>query len=59
MRLVILTGSLAGTKFEVSPIGLTVGRRPECELRFGDADNRVSGPARANLVARRRLDPPG
>ena len=43
MRLVILTGSLAGTKFEVSPIGLTVGRRPECELRFGDADNRVSG----------------
>ena len=43
MRLVILTGSLAGTTFEVTRAGLTVGRRPECEVRFGDADNRVSG----------------
>ena len=43
MRLVILSGSLAGTTFEVTRAGLTVGRRQECEVRFGDADNRVSG----------------
>ena len=43
MRLVILTGSLAGTKFDVSPIGVAIGRRENCDLRFADADAVVSG----------------
>jgi S1-C subfamily serine protease len=43
MRLVILTGSLTGTTFDVPPTGVAVGRRRNCDLRFGDADERVSG----------------
>ncbi len=43
MRLVILTGSLAGKSFEVPPEGLAVGRREECQVRFDEADDVVSG----------------
>src|SRR5262245_53167260 len=43
MRLVILSGSLTGRQFEPSSNGLVIGRRPECDVRFGEADNLVSG----------------
>lgn len=43
MRLLIESGSLKGRTFEVPPEGLAIGRREECQVRFDEADDVVSG----------------
>jgi pSer/pThr/pTyr-binding forkhead associated (FHA) protein len=43
VRLVFLSGSLSGTTCDVPESGATLGRSPDCTVRFEQADGMVSG----------------